>query len=125
MNEYEGIKDSSGRNSMFLFENVFDEDFSSLYPSIIRAFNLDKNTQVGKFFLLDDHIKQKLLDKYGYEGLFAVSKNEEAEGAESSSDIGPTLVDSLISQNWSRIGEKYFDLPSTTDMINELKSMKH
>ena len=85
---------------------------------------MDKNTQVGKFFLIDDHIKQKLLDKYDYSGLFAVSKNEEAEGAESSADIGPTLVDSLISQNWGRIGEKYFDLPSTTEMINELKGMK-
>ena len=27
---------------MFIFENVFDEDFSSLYPSIIQAYNLDK-----------------------------------------------------------------------------------
>ena len=52
----------------------FDEDFSSLYPSIIRAYNLDKNSQVGKFFLIDDHIKQRLLEDFGYEGLFAVSK---------------------------------------------------
>ena len=107
---------------MFIYENVFDQDFSSLYPSIIRAYNLDKNTQIGKFFLLDAHIKNKLIEDFGYDGLFAVSKNDEADGAEATSDVGPTLVDSLTSHNWGRIGEKYFDLPSTVDMIKELKN---
>ena len=127
MNDYCGIEDVSGHNSMFIFKNVFDEDFSALYPSIIRAYNLDKNSQVGKFFLIDDHIKQRLLEDFGYDGLFAVSKNEEADadGDVSSSDLGPTLIDSLISHNWSRIGEKYFDLKSTTNMIKELKEMKN
>lgn len=125
-NDYQGVEDISGNKSMFLFKNVFDEDFSALYPSIIRSYNLDKNSQVGKFFLVDDHIKQKLLDEFGYDGLFAVSKNEEADADSgvSSSDLGPTLIDSLISHNWSRVGEKYFDLKSTTEMINELKEMK-
>lgn len=120
LNDYCGIKLIGGKRSMFLFENVFDEDFSSLYPSIIRAYNLDRNTQVGKFFLLDNHIKEKLIDNFDYDGLFPVSKNEEATGEENYTDIGPTLVDSLISHDWVKIGEKYFDLPSTTDMINEL-----
>lgn len=122
LNGYDGIKDASNHPSMFIYENVFDQDFSSLYPSIIRAYNLDKNTQIGKFFLLDAHIKNKLIEDFGYDGLFAVSKNDEAEGAEATSDVGPTLVDSLTSQNWGRIGEKYFDLPSTVDMIKELKN---
>lgn len=124
LNGYDGIEDASGHPSMYIFENVFDDDFSSLYPSIIRAYNLDKNTQVGKFFLVDSHIKEKLVNEYGYSGLFQSSKNDEADGEESSDDIGPTLVDSLTSQNWSRIGEKYFDLPSTTEMIDELINSK-
>ena len=37
LNDYCGIKDFAGNPSMFLFANVFDEDFSALYPSIIRA----------------------------------------------------------------------------------------
>ena len=55
-----------------------------------------------------------------------MSKNEEGEasGEVSSSDLGPTLVDSLESHNWSRIGEKYFNLPSTTELIKELKEIK-
>lgn len=108
---------------MFVFENVFDEDFSSLYPSIIQAFNLDKNTQLGKFFLIDEHIKEKLLYKYGYQGLFQTSKNDEALGTEATSDLGPTMVDSLMSHDWNRIGDKYFDLPLTSEMIVELENM--
>lgn len=110
---------------MFIYENVFDEDFSSLYPSIIRAYNLDKNTQVGKFFLLDDHIKNKLVDQYDYDGLFALSKNEEAlsEDEITQTDIAPSLVDSLTSHDWNKIGSKYFDLPTTSEMINNLKKL--
>ena len=123
LNDYCGIDDASGNPSMFIFEHVFDEDFSSLYPSIIRAYNLDKNTQVGKFFLLDSHIKNKLVSEFDYSSLFAVSKNEEstADGETSNDDISMTLVDSLESQDWTRIGQKYFDLPSATEIINNLK----
>jgi hypothetical protein len=115
----------NGKKSNFLFENVFDEDFDSLYPSIIRAYNLDKNTQVGKFFLVDDHIKQKLLNDYDYDDLFPVSKNEAAaEGDGTTPDLGPTLVDSIMSFDFTRIGEKYFDLPSTEELIEEIEKNK-
>lgn len=123
LNDYCGIKDSAGKKSMFIYEHVFDEDFSSLYPSIIRAYCLSPNTQVGKFYLLDSHIKNKLISEFGYDGLFAVSKNEEAtaDGETSVDDIGPTLVDSLESQDWGRIGQKYFDLPSASEVIKHFK----
>jgi DNA polymerase elongation subunit (family B) len=116
----------NGRPSKFLFENVFDEDFSSLYPSIIRAYNLDKNTQIGKFFLIDKHIKERLETNYGYDDLFTQSKNIEAEenNGESTNDLGPTLVDSLMSFNFVRIGEKFFDLPSTEELIKKIKEKK-
>jgi len=126
----------NGKPSKFLYANVFDMDFSSLYPSIIRAFNLDKNTQIGKFFLIDSHIKSKLISEYGYTDLFVVSKNVEADmGGEenedgevtydgTSDDIGTTLVDSIMSFDFVRIGEKYFDLPSTEDLVKELDEMK-
>ena len=54
LNDYCGIEETNNKQSMFIFENVFDEDFSALYPSIIRALNLDKNTQIGKFFFIDN-----------------------------------------------------------------------
>lgn len=122
LNDNCGI-DFFGKPSQFIYENVFDEDFSSLYPSIIRAFNLDKNTQIGKFFWLDSEIKKNLLENYDYDDLFVVSKNEEADadGDISSSDMGPTLVDSLMARDWNAIGKKFFKLPGTTDIMNDLK----
>jgi len=116
----------NGKPSKFFFENVFDEDFSSLYPSIIRAYNLDKNTQLGKFFFVDKEVKERLETNYGYDGLFTQSKNVEAQENEneSTNDLGPTLVDSLISFNFVRIGEKFFGLPSTEDLIKKIKEKK-
>lgn len=117
----------NGKPSKYLFESVFDMDFSSLYPSIIRAYNLDKNTQIGKFFLIDSHIKDKLVTEYGYDGLFEESKNAQAAGAnlgEGSVDVANTLVDSLMSFNFSRVGEKYFDLPSTEELVKKIEEKK-
>lgn len=34
--------------SMYLFEKVIDFDLTSLYPSIILAFNVDVTTQIGQ-----------------------------------------------------------------------------
>ena len=116
----------NGKPSKYIFENVFDEDFASLYPSIIRAFNLDKNTQIGKFFLADNEIKEKLVNEFGYSGLFAQSANSDAEdGAlEGTNDLGPTLVDSIMSFDFARIGEKYFNLPSTDDLVKIIEERK-
>jgi DNA polymerase elongation subunit (family B) len=117
----------NGKRSKFLFEKTADFDFSALYPSIIRAYNLDKNTQVGKFFLIDEHIKNKLVNEFGYDGLFAQSKNVEAdEGSDgTSNDLGTTLTDSLMSFDVSKIGQKYFDLPSTEDLIRKIEIKKN
>jgi len=121
----------NGKPSKFLFENVFDLDFDSLYPSIIIALNLDRDTQVSKFYLADQHIKTKLITKYHYNELFAISKNVEADSDKendeydgSSDDLGPTLVDAMISFDFVKLGEKYFDLPSTEDLIEELEINK-
>lgn len=116
----------NGRRSNFLFEKVFDMDFSALYPSIIRAYNLDKNTQIGKFFLVDKEIKEKLIMNFGYENLFVQSKNIEAEeGAEANTDdLAPLLVDSIISSDYSRLGEKFFNLPSTKELIEKIEKLK-
>ena len=130
MNEHVGVEIIPGKYSMHLFKNVCDQDLSSLYPSIYRAFNLDSSTYLGKFYLIDEDLKQRLKDKYDYNGLFKLSEkddensdidNDDDDDDESDSiknvsmaetnDLGPTVVDSIISQNWERIGEKYFKLP--------------
>lgn len=131
LNGDDGIK-VLGKKSNFIFEYVGDQDFASLYPSILRAYNLDPVSQVGKFFLIDKHIKENLITNFGYAGLFESSKNESGSQestddfdiSRGTNDMGPTLIDSLESKNWAKIGSKFFDLPSAEDMIKEIQAMK-
>lgn len=120
--------------SMHVFKNLMDQDLSSLYPSIIRAFNLDSSTEVGKFFLRDDMLKARLKEKYDYYGLFTLSDKDDDSGetnddddisdaennAGETNDLGTTFTDELISQNWSSLGEKFFILPSIDEIYDDL-----
>jgi hypothetical protein len=119
LNLPEGIE-INGHQSKYIFENVFDQDFSALYPSI-RALNLDPSTLLGKFFWIDKEIKDKLIENFQYDGLFSSSKNEESEKVGETDDLGPTFTDSLLSRNWSKIGEKFFLLPSAEELIKKIK----
>ena len=135
LNQHVGVEIIKNSRSMFLYRLVCDQDLSSLYPSIIRAFNLDASTMIGKFFLRDDSIKKRLKEKYDYYGCFKLSEKDDSAASEEddeelleeseknageTNDLGPTIVDSLISQNWSRIGEKYFMLPSLEETFERL-----
>jgi hypothetical protein len=81
---------------------------------------------IGKYFLLDDEIEKKLRNEFGYDDLFQESKNIKANQGEGNSakDLSRFFVDSITSQNWSRTGEQYFDLPSTEELYKEIKSKK-
>jgi len=60
----------NGMRSKFVFENVIDFDLTSLYPSIILAFNVDATTQIGRiesdFFdsprLMDDIVTKDYIN---------------------------------------------------------------
>jgi hypothetical protein len=79
----------NGRRSKFLHENVIDMDLSSLYPSIILAFNVDKSTQIGKILLY----------------------NEKGE------DISWEFMDNLVSRDWIGVGSRWMGLPDAHEMI--------
>jgi len=125
--------DEDEKNSMHLFRWVGDQDLSSLYPSIIRAYNLDSLTEVGKFFLRDDMLKKRLKEKYDYYGLFTLSDKDEdsadvddetveesERNAGETNDLGPTITDEIISQNWCALGEKFFMLPTTEELYDDI-----
>ena len=40
-------------NAIEVFDNLDDFDYSSLYPSLIRQFNIAANTQIGKITIAD------------------------------------------------------------------------
>jgi DNA polymerase elongation subunit (family B) len=89
----------NGRFSQFVFQKVIDFDLSALYPSIIRAFNVDATTQYGRLYIGD----------------IVPSKDYDPAGE---------FTDHLETKNWIEIGKNWFGLPSTEDLINKLESSK-
>lgn len=79
----------NGILSKFIFDNVVDFDLSSLYPSIILAFNIDATTQYGKVNFSED-------SKFKSEDLF----------------------DDLVSKDYINIGCKYFNMPNVSEMLD-------
>ena len=138
-NERVGAKIVGDQRSMHLFKNVCDQDLSSLYPSIYMTINIDNGTLLGKYYLVDEMLKERLKTKFGYTGMFKLAEketddnDEETENDEDSdgpetNDLGPTVVDSLMSQDWESIGEKYFLLPNietTYEKLEKIIAMKN
>lgn len=89
-----------GKRSRFVFENVVDFDFSSLYPSIIITFNIGANTQ---FFKL-------VLDKSDF---FKIE-------ADSDYDAGGEFLDDLQTRDWMYVGYKWFNLPPIEQVLNDI-----
>lgn len=143
LNDKVGVEIFKGKPSKYMFELVCDEDFSSLYPSIIRTWNLDSTNISGKFYCIDDSIKKKLKEEYGCDGMFDLSIKDEGnddDADESSDDIGdaiksgddnetddlcPVMADALISADWASIGTLFFDLPTTEDLINDIDRARY
>jgi DNA polymerase elongation subunit (family B) len=83
-----------GKLSKFMFENCIDFDLSSLYPSIILAFNISPETCYGRVFIYDN------------------------EG----NDISNDYVDDYSSRDYVNFAVKWFDAPTVTDLINDYKA---
>lgn len=144
-NDFVGYEIFKGKKSQFLFEDVCDEDFSSLYPSIIQAFNLDSTNIIGKFYLIDSNIKSLLKNKYKCGDMFKLSikdkdvqEIEEIEDddnddeniidsstdSQETDDISSVLTDALISKNWILIGSVFMNLPSTSELIDKIEKKR-
>lgn len=83
--------------SQYLFEEVCDLDLSSLYPSIIIAFNLSPETFIKKI---------------------NVRKTEYDQTKTSIEDI---VIDDYISKDYVSVGHKYFNLPNMEYLIKKVK----
>lgn len=95
LNDHMGME-LNGRLSMYVFQKVIDFDLAALYPSIIRAFNIDGSTQYGRLLIGDEPPTKEY-------------------------DAGGEFTDHLEAQNWIELGKKWFNLPSTEDLIKELE----
>lgn len=85
-------------NSQYMFEEVCDLDLSSLYPSIILAFNLAPETFIKK-------INVRTVDPYTQEEI----------------NVEDVLIDDYISRDYVFLGNKYFNLPNMSQLIKKVK----
>lgn len=88
--------------SRWIFRNIIDFDLTSLYPSIIRAFNISKMSQIGKI-LIPEKVSD-LENPYGEERY----------------NRGGDFVDDYECGDMLFLGRKWFNLPSVKEMLDEL-----
>ena len=82
------------------FDNCVDYDYSALYPSIIREFNIAPNTQIGMIIIS----KQ-------FNSLEAIRANNTVAGA---------FIEDMISQVWLEIATRWFNLADYTKLYHEV-----
>ena len=82
------------------FDNSVDFDYSALYPSIIREFNIAPNTQIGRLMI------QREFTSYE-----AIRANNTVAGA---------FIEDMISQVWLEIGSRWFNLADYTTLYHEV-----
>ena len=88
-----------------LFDNCDDFDYASLYPSILRQFNVAGHTQIGMI-----QIPDKIHDK------------EDRLHSEHWSR-GGTFIEDFQSHVWLETASRWFNLPDYEKMVNYIKYM--
>lgn len=111
LNDYRGIK-LFGTRSMYVFDNVIDMDFTSMYPSVIIVFNISANCMIGK--LIIDADVETTMNKLHNE----LAKDDENNTID---DPGKEFVDNLLTGDIRSIGKKWFNLPGIEELIKEAK----
>jgi DNA polymerase elongation subunit (family B) len=89
---------------IYVFNNLNDFDYASLYPSIIRQFNVAANTQIG-LLIIPDKISQ-------YEN----RQND------TSYSRGGQFMEDYQSHVWLEVGSRWFNLANFTELVNDLKT---
>lgn len=106
-----------GTKSMFIFDNVIDMDFSSMYPSVIIAFNIAPNTMIGK--LLIEEVKA--MPRFDYKEPPSDKDKKKAKDKAIRYDAGQDFMDNLLTGNYALTGSTWFNLPDYATIVQELK----
>lgn len=81
----------NGKQSKFIYEKVIDFDLAALYPSIIRACNIDTTTQYGRLIMNN------------------ITPSKE-------NDPAMDFIDKLTTNNHAKLATEYYNAPTITDM---------
>lgn len=102
LNGNNGIEALGGQQSKYVYKDVADMDFGSMYPNTINAMNISKNSMIGK--LVFDTLPENM------------AFNPE-EGA---IDRGHEFIEDYLTAGPVVLGSKWFNLPTTEQLINGL-----
>lgn len=94
--------------SVDIFDNDNDFDYSSLYPSIIRQYNIAPNTQIGKIQIIDSCNNIDSLRVYNKAHLEKWTKEI-------------AFMEDIQSQNWIEFCYRWFGLSSYRDLYHEIE----
>ena len=86
-----------------LADNLMDEDYKSLYPSIEGENNIAPNTQVGKIIIPEK-----------------VYKNENSYNQEKYSRAGE-FIENMVTDNILEFAHRYFNLASYKEMLEDFE----
>ena len=92
-----------GAKSKFIYKNVVDFDFSSMYPNMIAAINISRTSMVGK-----------LIIDAGIEDVYKVYQD-----IENVSDKGHSFMEEYLTKHFVTLGKRWFNLPGTEELIRE------
>lgn len=99
-----------GQKSKFVFPNVIDLDYSSMYPYIKIAHNIGHETMIGKL---------ELNTKYDLTKQF---KNADEKDA-CLRDDGKDLSEAIMAKDYAYIGSRFASLPSIGELEEIVKKM--
>lgn len=105
LNSHMGVK-IGGIPSKYIFNNVVDMDFSSMYPYIIITFNIAPNTLIGKLIINDT-----------IQGVY----NNALDEFDKKIDLGKDFIDNYMTDNLGMLGKKWFNLPGIEELTDKLE----
>lgn len=97
-----------GKKSGYIFRNNIDMDFASMYPHIMIALNNSPRTMIGK--LIIPNLPAKIENNLTYKNL----RKDKVENIKF--DAGKDFIDNMLCDDILTLGEKWFDLPSISEM---------
>ena len=98
-------------------DNVADEDFTAMYPSEERNFNMSDETQIGKISIPDqiregdDHLHKKVVAITDY------GKNKDKDYVPPKYDRGGAYIEDLSAHNWLVFGNRWLGLPNYKELM--------
>lgn len=113
-----------GSPSMYIFDHVIDMDFSSMYPHIIIAFNIERNTMYFKLYIdefTDERYDHLFIDDEITDISIDNDDDEDEEEYSPDYDAGKDFIDNYLVGDTMSLGSKWFNLPDFAEINKQFK----